>query len=165
MRRALYVCLGLGIGLVQISLHGLGIDIVVPNIALVMLVFLSVRLDFSTLGTVAVATGVILETSSAAPIGTQILGLLLVVLVSKLLLRSTDEDSRFWYLYAILISSTVGYSLALGLTLPFAEIQAHWTILIVHIGLESLYNSVLFGFCMVVGARQVDTHKNYRLPR
>lgn len=164
MRRSIAVALGLALGLVQICLHGFGIDVVVPNLVLVAIVFLSPRLSFASLGAVAVAAGVMLETSSAAPIGTHILGLLLLVLVAKLLLRSTDEESRFWYLYGILISGTIGYSLALGLTIPFRELQVHWGVLTTHILLECLYNSVLFGICMAVGARQVGGQKQYRLP-
>jgi cell shape-determining protein MreD len=165
MRRLLIILAGILIGLMQISLRGLGSEIVVPNLALVAVVFLSAKLDFSYLGTIAISLGVILELSSAAPVGTQILGLLLVVLVSKLLLRSSGEESQFWYLYALLLSCTLGYSLALGLTVPFAELQVHWGVLLGRIALECLYNSVLFGFCTAVAARQIDTKKKYRLPR
>lgn len=164
MRRVGLILLGLAIGLIQISLRGLGAEVVIPNVALVMIVFLSARLDLSSLGLVALAGGVLLELSSAAPLGTQIFGLVLLVLVSKLLLRSTEEDSQFWYLYGLLLSSTVGYSLALAFTIPFSEIQSHWWLLVVHIALECLYNSILFGFCMAVGARRIDSKKAYRLP-
>jgi cell shape-determining protein MreD len=68
MRRLLVILAGILIGLMQISLRGLGSEIVVPNLALVAVVFLSAKLDFSYLGTIAISLGVILELSSAAPL-------------------------------------------------------------------------------------------------
>lgn len=165
MKRALFILVGLLIGVVQICLRGLGPDNVIPNIALVLVVFLSARLDLSYLGTVALAAGVVLEISSAAPVGTQLLGLFLVVLVAKLLLRSSDEESRHWYLLILLIGSTIGYSLVQGLSISFAEVRAHWGVLISHIAVESLYNGILYGCCALLGARRKVSQKSYRLPR
>lgn len=164
MQRGLLILAGILIGIVQISLRGLGVEAVIPNLALVAIVFLSAKLDLGSLGTIALACGVLLELSSAASAGMHILSLLLVVLVSKLLLRSTEEASRFWYLYILLIMCTIGYSVALGFTVPFSEVRAHWGVIVGHTALECLYNSVLFGFCAAIAARQGTTRKKYRLP-
>ena len=163
MRTARLILLGVILGLVQGSLHGLSSHWVVPNIVLASLVFAAGRFSFAELATLALSAGIVLESFSGAGFGVQLLAVVLLVLVYKLVLRASTDASRLGFQIVLAVVSTVVIGLAVALSVSVAVLSDGWGTVVLRIGLESLYNGlivlVLTGFWQ---PRQATG--SYRLP-
>ncbi len=164
MRRVLFVLLGLVVGCLQLSLHGLSIQAVMPNIALVVLVAAAPSTSLAELLCLALPLGLVLEIGSVAPFGTQLLSVLLFVLATKLVLRAS-AGPQLSYLFAILIVATVAMNVILLANMGLATIVGSSGHLALRIGLEALYNSLLFAVWLALTQRRQAEPSTYRLPK
>lgn len=165
MRRVLFILLGLAVGCLQLSLHGLSIHAVVPNIALVALVAAAPSTSLSELLCLALPLGLVLEIGSLAPFGTQLLSVLIFVLATKLVLRAASDQQRLGYLFILLIAATAIMNIILLANMGAAIIVGSIRYLALRIALEALYNSLLFAVWLALTQRRQTEPSTYRLPK
>ncbi len=166
MRTGWLILLALVTALLQVVLHGLGANAVVPNLPLVLIVWLAPRVSAARLSAVAVTMGLILESNSLLPFGTQLLELLIFVLAAKLILRE-EAESRLGFQVALVVGATL---ISVGVTaasLPFSDIAQYWPTILFRGALESLYNGIII--VLLAGltdgrSRRGEHQRRYKLP-
>ncbi len=166
MRRAGICLLALFVACVQLALHGLGQNVVVPSMAIITIVLLLNRWSFSDLAVYAVSMGVILESASLAPVGTHIIACLLIVLVGKVVLRqAADSDtSRGGFSVVLGICVTLAYNLAVTFSMSSSALAFGAQSLALRIAVETVYNviGIAFGYYVILSGR--ESTASYRLP-
>lgn len=166
MRTGWLIFLALVTALLQTALHGLGANVVIPNLPLVLIVWIAPRVSAARLSAIAVTMGIILESNSLLPFGTQLLGLLVFVLAAKLILQE-ETESRLGFQVALLVAATMISVAISAASLPFSDIAQFWTTILFQGALESLYNGIII--VLLAGltngrSRRGDQQRRYRLP-
>jgi hypothetical protein len=118
------------------------------------------------LSAIAVTMGIILESNSLLPFGTQLLGLLVFVLAAKLILQE-ETESRLGFQVALVVAATMISVAISAASLPFSDIAQFWTTILFQGALESLYNGIII--VLLAGltngrSRRGDQQRRYRLP-
>ncbi len=165
MRTFGLIVLALFTAIIQIALHGLGSSIVVPNLCLILLIWLAPRIATGLLAGLALTMGLVIEQASGLSFGSVVLGLLLVVFVAKLIFNEADER-RLSFQLGLMVGSTlliVGIAVA---SLPLADLAAHWPQLVWRTVLECLYNcGILVGITVLTSGEQPTSDRRYHLPK
>lgn len=164
MRTAWLYLTAILVALLQAALHGMGAEVVVPNLCLVMLIWLTPRLTTATLAGLAVTMGVLLESVSGLAFGSQLLGLLVLVLIAKLVLREKAE-SKLSFQILITIIATLSLTIIAAASLPIAEVAGRWHLILFRGLLESLYNVIIIvGLAALTGGERQTNDRSYHLP-
>jgi len=165
MRRVGIILLGILIGCLQLSMHGLSSNVVLPNIALVTVILLLPKWTFHDLVFLTLSIGVVLELVSASSVGTQIIAYLLIVLIGKLLLRQAVDGSQMGFLVALGVCLTLAFNLIVSLALPAQDILQNTQLLLFRTILECVYNGIIIVLGMLFVYSRHVTKPRYRLPR
>lgn len=147
----------------QVGVRGVSLTAIFPNICIIALVFLAPRIGFADLAGMAILMGVLLETHSVLPFGSQLMVLLFITLFAKLVMRSVAESGQILYLIILSTVAVIVLNVASFLSLPLTEAIAVWRLIVSRIVIESLYNGTIL--LLLSGLFQPrQNNRTYRLP-
>jgi len=152
------------ISLLQVGLHAAGSSWVIPNLALIFVVWYAPKLDYVSMTLLIVLMGAILEVGSVLPTGLTLLGLFLVMLASKLVFREGRDANKWSFQLALIASATIIFNIILYVTFPAEVLTVQIGHAAVRIGVELLYNSSILLLIVGLSDRRQQTHPHYRLP-
>lgn len=152
------------ISLLQVGLHAVGSSWVIPNLALIFVVWYAPKLEYISMTLLIVMMGAILEVGSVLPTGLTLLGLFLVMLASKLVFREGRDANKWSFQLALIISATIIFNIVLYATLPAEVLTTQIGNAAVRICVELLYNSGILLLIVGLSDRRQQTHPHYRLP-
>lgn len=152
------------ISLLQVGLHAAGSNWVIPNLALIFVVWYAPKLDYVSMTLLIVLMGAILEVGSVLPTGLTLLGLFLVMLASKLVFREGRDANKWSFQLALIASATIIFNIILYVTFPAEVLTVQIGHAAVRIGVELLYNSSILLLIVGLSDRRQQTHPHYRLP-
>ncbi len=153
------------ISLLQVGLHAAGSSWVIPNLALIFVVWYAPKLEYISMTLLIVMMGVILEVGSVLPTGLILLGLFLVMLASRLVFRDGRDANKWSFKLALIVSATIIFNIVLYATLPTEILTTQIGSAIVRIAVELLYNSSILLLIVGLSDRRQQTHPHYRLPQ
>lgn len=165
MIRARIIILAIIIGLVQISLHAMDTNWVIPNLVLIFVVWFAPKLDYLPMTMLVILLSVLVEMGSLLPVGIITLSLFLVMLASKLVFRGSYDTDKWTFQLALVAVATVVFNLIFYATLPGEAMIGRLGYAGIRILLEVLYNSVILLLVVGLSDRRIQTHQHYRLPQ
>lgn len=165
MRQWQYLLVAAGVALVQITLKSMDVNWVIPNLCLVLVVWLGSRLSLSTLTGIVLLMGSILLIGSAAPTGLNILALFLVVLVGRFVFHQGRGLYQLSFQIGLLWAATIAIGLLTAAAVEGLSILANWQMILFRIGVEGLYNMIILVLLVgLVSTRQREEDRYHRLP-
>lgn len=161
IRTALYA---VAVALLQVSLHALGGEWVVPNLVLVFVIWNTPKYSLLSMTILILLMGIILETASLMPAGLDIMGLFLVLLVSKYVIHAGRLANTWTFQFPLLIVATILTNIFAFATMPAGTIAQDIGYAVLRIGLEMLYNCSILLIAMAFSGQNVGRDQYYHLP-
>jgi len=121
---------------------------IIPDPALIVLIFFTTRKGFGEIWLKAVTAGLILDFFSFYPLGVNVIALLLAVLVTGFLTRRFSSAHSFWKLFILILLIIIGtlindFTVAILIKL-FKNSYDFLSIFSWDIGLKMLNNTIVF---------------------
>lgn len=151
--------------LMQVTLHAGGSSWVIPNFALIFVVWYTPKLDYVAMTMLVVMMSVVLEIGSVLPTGLMLLGLFLVMLASKLVFRDGRDAHKWSFQISLVAVATVIFSGMLYALLPVEALNGELGRISLRIVLELLYNIGILLLIIGLSDRRQQAHSHYRLPQ
>lgn len=165
MQQWRYLIMAAGVALLQVTLKSLDINWVVPNLCLVVVIWLGARLSLATMTSVILLMGSILLLGSAAPIGLNILALFLVVLLGRFVFHQGRGLYQLSFQIGLLWAATIAIGLLTAAAIEGLSILANWQAILFRISVEGLYNMIILILLVgLVSTRQREEDRYHRLP-
>ena len=111
-----------------------------------------------------VLMGIILEIASLMPAGLDIMGLFLVLLVSKYVIDAGRLASKWTFQFSLLATATIMVNIFAYASMSAGAIAQDIGYAILRIVLELLYNSIILLVVIVLSDRAFDRGLHVRLP-
>jgi hypothetical protein len=162
--KARVIVLSILVALAQISLHSANGLWVIPNLALIFVVWYAPKYSFLSMTTTIIIMGVILEISSVMPTGLELLGLFLVLLAAKFVIREGRLASKWTFQLALLAVATVLINILGYATLPSGTIAQDLGYVGLRIALELLYNCSILLIVVGLSGKPSQRDLYYRMP-
>lgn len=159
------VLFALLVSLLQVALHASGLTWVIPNLALLFVVWYAPKLEYVPMTFLIILMSAILETGSVLPTGLMMLGLFLVMLASKLVFREGRDANKWSFQLALVVAATIIFNIVVYASLPAGILASQLGQMGLRIALEVLYNSSILLLIVGLSDRRQPTHPHFRLPQ
>jgi cell shape-determining protein MreD len=158
------VLLAIIVALLQVSMHAIGGEWVIPNLVLIFVVWNAPKYSLTSMTGIILLMGIILEVASIMPTGLEIMELFLVLLVLRYVIHSGQANNKWTFQIAILTIVTILTNILAYATLPAGTIAQDIGYVVLRIALELLYNCSILLIVMAFSSRYDSRDQYYHLP-